>query len=117
MLKEMKEVSPSIHNYEEYINKFLELSPKALMEENKLKAAYYLRGAIAMIIKDSGYEVICFDGPVEDYKMPMTHEWEKPVKTILDFFQLGDVTLLGISLGSYFVLRAAQLPFKIELSV
>jgi pimeloyl-ACP methyl ester carboxylesterase len=191
MLKEMKEVSPSIHNYEEYINKFLELSKKALKEGNKLKAAYYLRGAefyikesspkkhpcrkkfislmqehynikenqyfkvpyengflsayrftpdapkgtfvmfggfdsyveelfaIAMIIKDSGYDVICFDGPgqgvtLEDYDIPMTHEWEKPVKTILDFFNLDDVTLLGVSLGGYLVLRAAAFENRVK---
>ncbi|MFW2488756.1 alpha/beta hydrolase [Clostridium chromiireducens] len=191
MLKEMKEVSPSIHNYEEYINKFLELSEKSLKDGNKLKAAYYLRGAefyikesdpkkhscrkkfislmqeyynikenqyfkvpyengflsayrftpenpkgsfvmfggfdsyveelfaIAMIIKDLGYDVVCFDGPgqgstLEDYKIPMTHEWEKPVKTILDFFQLDNVTLLGLSLGGYFVLRAAAFENRVK---
>ncbi len=191
MLKEMREVSASIHNYEEYINKFLELSEKALKDGNKLKAAYYLRGAefyikesdpqkhicrkkfillmqehfnieenqyfkvpyengflstyrftpenpkgtfvmfggfdsyaeelftIAMTIKDSGYDVVCFEGPgqgttLEDYNIPMTHEWEKPVKTILDFFQLEDVTLLGISLGGCFVLRAAAFENRVK---
>ncbi|OCA97800.1 alpha/beta hydrolase [Clostridium beijerinckii] len=191
MLKEMKEASPSIHNYDEYSDKFLELSEKAMKEGNKLKAAYYLRGAefylkesnpqkhiyrkqfislmhehfnikenqyfkvpyengflsayrltsenpkgdfvmfggfdsyseelfaIAMTIRDSGYDVICFDGPgqgvtLEDYKVPMTHEWEKPVKTILDFFELDNVTLLGISLGGYFVLRAAAFENRVK---
>ena len=191
MLKEMKEVSPLIHNYEEYISEFLKLYEKALQEGNLLKAAYYLRGAeffmkgsdskkqnsrkkfislmqehyqlrkdqcfkvpyengflstyrftpenpkgtfvmfggfdsyaeelfaIAMTIKESGYDVICFEGPgqgstLEDYKIPMTHEWEKPVKTILDFFQLDNVTLLGISLGGYFVLRAAAFESRVK---
>lgn len=191
MLKEMKEVSPSIHNYEEYINKFLELHEKALKEGNKLKAAYYMRGAefyikesqpqkqtcrkkfislmqehfnikedqyfkvpyengflstyrftpenpkgtfvmfggfdsyaeelfaIAMPIKDAGYDVVCFEGPgqgatLEDYKIPMDHQWEKPVKTVLDFFHLDNVTLLGISLGGYFVLRAAAFEKRIK---
>lgn len=191
MLKEMKEVSPSIHNYEEYINKFLELHEKALKEGNKLKAAYYMRGAefyikesqpqkqtcrkkfislmqehfnikedqyfkvpyengflstyrftpenpkgtfvmfggfdsyaeelfaIAMPIKDAGYDVVCFEGPgqgatLEDYKIPMDHQWEKPVKTVLDFFHLDNVTLLGISLGGYFALRAAAFEKRIK---
>ena len=75
--------------------------------------------AMAMPIKDSGYEVVCFEGPgqgstLEDYKIPMTYEWEKPVKTILDFFQLDNVTLLGISLGGYFVLRAAAFENRIK---
>lgn len=191
MLKEMKEVSPYIHNYEEYINKFLELSEKASKEGKKLRAAYYLRGAefyisethpkkqacrkqfislmqehfhigdnqhykvpyengflstyrftpedpkgtivifggfdsyieeifsIAIIIKEIGYEVVCFDGPgqgatLEDYKIPMTHEWEKPVKAILDFFKLNDVTLWGLSLGGYLVVRAAAFENRVE---
>ncbi|OCA99116.1 alpha/beta hydrolase [Clostridium beijerinckii] len=191
MLKEMREISPSIHNYEEYISKFLELSEKSLKQGNKLKAAYYLRGAefyikesspqkhncrkrfislmqehynieenqyfkvpyengflstyrftpenpkgtfvmfggfdsyieelfpMAMTIKDSGYDVVCFEGPgqgvtLEDYKIPMTHEWEKPVKTILDFFQLDNVTLFGLSLGGYFVIRAAAFENRVK---
>lgn len=55
---------------------------------------------MTMIFKDAGYDIICFDGPgqgsaLEDYKIPMTHEWEKPVKSILDYFRLNDVTLIG----------------------
>lgn len=191
MLKEMKEVSPYIHNYEDYINKFLELSEKAVKEGKKLRAAYYLRGAefyipetdprkqvyrkhfisltqehfhvredqhynvpyengflsayrftpeapkgifvmfggfdsyieeafsLAMIIMDEGYDVICFDGPgqgvtLEEYNIPMTHEWEKPVKAVLDFFQLDDVTLLGLSLGGYLVIRAAAFENRVK---
>ncbi|AQR94698.1 alpha/beta hydrolase family protein [Clostridium saccharoperbutylacetonicum] len=191
MLKEMKEVSPYIHNYEDYINKFLELSEKALKEGKKLRAAYYLRGAefyisetdpkkqacrkhfislmqehfhvkdsqhykvpyengflsayrftpeapkgtfvmfggfdsyieeifsVAMIIKDEGYSVICFDGPgqgttLEDYKISMTHEWEKPVKAILDFFKTDDATLFGLSLGGYLAIRAAAFENRVK---
>lgn len=191
MLKEMKEVSPYIHNYEEYINKFLELSEKASKEGKKLRAAYYLRGAefyiseadpkkqacrkqfislmqdhfhigdnqhykvpyengffsayrfkpedpkgtivifggfdsyieeiysVAIIVKEIGYEVVCFDGPgqgatLEDYKIPMTNEWEKPVKAVLDFFKLNDVTLWGLSLGGYLVIRAAAFENRVK---
>jgi len=51
-----------------------------------------------------GYEVIGFEGPGQGavrrkFGMPITHEWEKPTKAILDYFQLEDVTLLGISSG------------------
>ena len=37
----------------------------------------------------------------------MTHAWEKPVAAVLDFFELEDVTLIGVSLGGYLALRAA----------
>lgn len=191
MLKEMREISPSIHNYEEFIQKFLELYNKALNEGHLLRAAYYLRTAefymtathpqkqnyrkqfislmreyfnisdeqpykvpyengflptyrftseapkgtivmfggfdsyvdemfkMALFLKESGYDVVFFDGPgqgsaLEDYKLPMTHEWEKPVKSILDYFKLDDVTLLGISLGGYLVIRAAAFEKRVH---
>ena len=68
--------------------------------------------ALSFAFRDAGYEVIIFDGPgqggaLEDSHLPMTYEWEKPVKTVLDFFHLDDVTLMGISLGGGFVMRAA----------
>lgn len=191
MLKEMREVSPNIHNYEDFIEKFLELYTKALNEGHKLRAAYYLRTAefymtadhpqkqnyrkqfislmqeyfnisdeqpykvpyensflpayrftseaprgtivmfggfdsyveemfkMALFLKEAGYDVVFFDGPgqgsaLEDYKIPMTHEWEKPVKSILDYFKLDDVTLLGISLGGYLVVRAAAFEKRVH---
>jgi alpha-beta hydrolase superfamily lysophospholipase len=60
----------------------------------------------------AGYDVIGFDGPgqgavLEDGHLALTHEWHKPVKAVLDYFNLEDVTLLGISLGGCLVVRAA----------
>ncbi|WP_139348736.1 alpha/beta hydrolase [Clostridium sp. Marseille-P2415] len=74
---------------------------------------------MTVIFKDAGYDVICFDGPgqgstLEDYKIPMTHEWEKPVKSILDYFKLNDVTLIGMSLGGYLSLRAAAYEKRVK---
>lgn len=68
--------------------------------------------AILFALRDAGYEVIAFDGPgqgtaLEDFNLPMTHEWEKPVKVVLDYFELDDVSLLGFSLGGELVIRAA----------
>ncbi len=59
-----------------------------------------------------GYDVIAFDGPgqggcLEDYGMHMTHEWERPMSAILDFFKVKDVCLIGLSLGGCLALRAA----------
>jgi len=73
----------------------------------------------AMVIKEAGYDVICFDGPgqgstLEDHKLPMTHKWEEPVKAVLDFFQVDDVTLFGMSLGGYLVLRAAAFENRVK---
>lgn len=75
--------------------------------------------SICIILKDFGYDVVCFDGPgqgmaLEESKIPLTHEWEKPVKTILDFFDLDDVTLMGLSLGGYLVIRAAAFENRVK---
>lgn len=68
--------------------------------------------AVIFALRDAGYEVIAFDGPgqgtaLEDFNLPMTHEWEQPVKVVLDYFDLDDVSLLGFSLGGELVIRAA----------
>lgn len=68
--------------------------------------------AIVFALRDAGYDVITFDGPgqgaaLEDFNLPMTHEWEKPVRTVLDHYDLNDVSLLGFSLGGELVIRAA----------
>ena len=39
--------------------------------------------------------------------LTMSPEWQKPVKTILDFFGLDAVTLMGFSLGGGLVIHAA----------
>jgi pimeloyl-ACP methyl ester carboxylesterase len=59
-----------------------------------------------------GFDVITFDGPgqgatLEEQHLPMTHEWHKPCKAVLDYFKLNDVTLIGYSLGGCLAIRAA----------
>ena len=44
----------------------------------------------ALDIADAGYEVIIFEGPGQGgarikNRLHMTHEWEKPMKVVLDF--------------------------------
>jgi pimeloyl-ACP methyl ester carboxylesterase len=68
---------------------------------------------------DHGYEVIAFEGPGQGaarkkYGLVLDHEWEKPAKVILDYFQLRDVTWLGISMGGYFCFRAAAFEPRIK---
>jgi len=68
---------------------------------------------------DHGYEVVAFDGPGQGaarkkYGLAFDYEWEKPVKAILDYFKLADVTLLGISMGGWLCLRAAAFEPRIK---
>ena len=67
---------------------------------------------IILFIRDAGYNIVCFEGPgqggaLQESRLFMTHEWHKPLKAVLDYFKLEDVTLLGISMGGCLALRAA----------
>ena len=64
------------------------------------------------------YNILMFEGPGQGLPnkngLPMTSEWEKPVSTILDFFGLNNVSLMGMSLGGYLALRAAAKDKRIK---
>ncbi|MDC7952236.1 alpha/beta hydrolase [Liquorilactobacillus mali] len=75
-----------------------------------------------LVYQDAGYDVIYFDGPgqgyaLEENKMPMTSEWEEPVKGILDYFNVDDITAIGMSLGGNLVLHAAAFEKRIKRTV
>jgi pimeloyl-ACP methyl ester carboxylesterase len=66
-----------------------------------------------------GFDIITFEGPgqgatLEEGHLPMTHEWHKPCKAVLDYFKLDDVTLLGYSLGGCLAIRAAAFESRIS---
>jgi pimeloyl-ACP methyl ester carboxylesterase len=66
-----------------------------------------------------GYEVIGFEGPgqgaaLRKYGLPLIYEWEKPTKAVLDYFHPEDVTLLGISMGGWFCLRASAFESRLK---
>jgi pimeloyl-ACP methyl ester carboxylesterase len=68
--------------------------------------------SLAVYFSNHGYEVILFEGPgqgaaLKKFGLPLTYQWEKPVKAVLDHFRLDDVTLLGISMGGWLCFRAA----------
>lgn len=90
--------------------------------EQKSKGAVILHGGFdsymeeffpALIyIKQQGYSVYLFEGPgqgecIHKHHMPFTYDWHKPVGALLDYFDLKDTTLIGISLGALLALRAA----------
>ena len=66
-----------------------------------------------------GYNIIMFEGPgqgaaLKKEGLPLTHEWEKPVKAVLDCFHRDNVTLLGISMGGWMCFRAAAFEPRIK---
>ncbi len=70
-------------------------------------------------IYSSGYNVYMFEGfgqgeVLNRCEMKMKPEWEICTKIILDYFQLEEVTLIGISLGGYLAARAASYEDRIK---
>lgn len=70
-------------------------------------------------IYSNGYNVYMFEGfgqgeVLSRCEMKMKPEWEICTKVILDYFQLNEVTLIGISLGGYLAARAAAYEDRIK---
>ncbi|MBU7015268.1 MAG: alpha/beta fold hydrolase [Theionarchaea archaeon] len=68
---------------------------------------------------DHGYDVFSFEGPgqgaaLKKYGLVLDYQWEKPTRAVLDFIDLNDVTLLGISMGGYFCFRASAFESRIR---
>jgi len=64
------------------------------------------------LLAGAGYDVIVFEGPGQGGALrlaglPFDHDWEKPTAAVLDHFGVSDVTLLGLSMGGYWAVRAA----------
>ena len=73
-------------------------------------------------LREAGYDVVAFEGPGQggallDAGLPMTHEWEKPVAAVLDHFGLDDVSLIGLSMGGYFAIRAAAFEPRVQRAI
>ena len=57
-----------------------------------------------LYLAEHGFTTYLFEGPGQGGVMRVqgkhfTHEWERPVKAVLDYFHLDDVTIIGASLG------------------
>ncbi len=74
---------------------------------------------VMIFFAEQGFDFYYFEGPgqgevLQKYYYPMTPQWEKPVKAVLDAFQLNEVTLIGLSLGGYLAPRAAAYEPRIK---
>jgi pimeloyl-ACP methyl ester carboxylesterase len=68
---------------------------------------------------ENGFDVYLFEGPgqggvVREQGKHFTYQWEKPVKAVLDTFQLEDITIIGASLGGMLAPRAAAFDKRIQ---
>ena len=72
-----------------------------------------------LFLRDAGYEVIAFEGPgqggaLNDSGLHMTPAWHRPVKAVLDHFELEHVTLAGLSMGGCLAMRAAAFEPRVD---
>lgn len=72
-----------------------------------------------LYFRENGYEVYMFEGPgqgnvLRKQNMTFTTEWERPVKALLDYYYLDDVTIIGISMGAILAPRAAAFENRIK---
>jgi pimeloyl-ACP methyl ester carboxylesterase len=110
--------------YEDYFLRTFHMKP-----EDEIKGQIVLFGGSDSVAEDflaisyyfvkHGYEIFFFEGPgqgnsIYKYNKPFIQEWEKPVKAILDYFNLKDVTLIGTSFGGWLVLRAAAFEPRVQ---
>ena len=75
--------------------------------------------AIWSHLAHAGFDVVAFDGPGQGgarclHGQVFDHDWEKPVAAILDHFELERVSLIGLSMGGYWALRAAAFEPRVE---
>jgi hypothetical protein len=75
--------------------------------------------SVILYLRSQGFSIYLFEGPgqgaaIRNYKLPLTYKWEKPVKAILDYFNLNEVTALGLSLGGMLTPRAAAFEPRIK---
>ncbi|MDE7254210.1 MAG: alpha/beta hydrolase [Acetatifactor sp.] len=71
-----------------------------------------------LYLAEHGFTTYLFEGPGQGGVMRVqgkhfTHEWERPVGAILDYFGLDDVTIIGASLGGMLAPRAAAFEKRI----
>lgn len=76
---------------------------------------------------ERGYSVLTYDGPgqgsvLREQGLAFTHEWEKPVRAVLDDFlakhpKPSKIVLVGMSMGGYLAPRAAAFDDRIDAVV
>lgn len=81
----------------------------------------YMEEFVPMMLyfRENGFAVYLFEGPgqggaLRKEGLTFIPQWEIPVKTILDFYNLNEVTIIGLSLGGMLAPRAAAFEGRIK---
>ncbi len=72
-----------------------------------------------LYFSEHGYDIYLFEGPgqggvLREQGKKFTYKWEKPVCSVLDYFNLEDVILIGVSLGGMLAPRVAAFEKRIS---
>lgn len=72
-----------------------------------------------LYLRENGFEVYLFEGPgqgnpLRKQGITFSIKWERPVKALLDHYNLSDVTIIGISMGAILAPRAAAFENRIK---
>lgn len=73
-------------------------------------------------LRENGFNVYLFEGPgqgecIRLHGASLVMEWERPVKTVTEYFDLHDVILVGQSLGGFFAPRASAFDERVSRCV
>lgn len=78
--------------------------------EEMVKMAHFMKGI--------DYNIYIFDGPGQGSALKngltLIHSWERPISTILDYFNIQRASAVGMSLGGYLVMRAAAFEKRLD---
>lgn len=73
---------------------------------------------ICLDLSKDGYNIILFEGEGQGTTLRnglrFNYQWENSVTTLLDYYEIDKCTILGISWGGYFALRAAAFDSRIK---
>lgn len=72
-----------------------------------------------LYLRENGFEVFLFEGPgqgnvLRKQGITFSIEWERPIKTLMDYYDLNDVTIIGISMGAILAPKAAAFESRIK---
>lgn len=97
--------------------------PEAYTDTILLHGGYdsYMEELVPMLLylRENGFAVCLFEGPgqggaLRKEGLTFIPEWEKLVKAILDYYNLKDVTIIGLSLGGMLAPRAGAFEKRIK---
>ena len=104
--QDLAEAGRHVRSFDDWKAEMRRQAEKALAEGRTVQAAFH-------------YRVVGFEGPGQGAArrksgLSMDFRWEKPVGAVLDHLSEEDVTLIGLSMGGYFALRAAAFEKRVQ---